>query len=239
MYSKSQEYYDDIYASAGKDYRAEANIVHRLIRKYKKSSGDRLLDVGCGTGMHANLLGKHYQVEGLDLDKKMLAVARKNFPKLRFRRGDMMNFKLTHKVDVIVCLFSAIGYVKTQTRLIKTVKNMSQYLLPGGILLIEPWFTPNQWYPGLVFTARVEKKDLKLIRMSHSSRRGNLSILEFQYLIGTPHGIEHDTEFLELGLFTKQEYLDAFHSTGLKTIHNSKGVDGRGLYIGLKPLDKK
>jgi hypothetical protein len=74
--------------------------------------------------------------------------------------------------------------------------------------------------------------------MSHSSQRGNISIIEFQYLIGTPKGIERDTEILELGLFTKKEYLDAFRSTGLKVVHDPNGLDGRGLYIGMKSQDK-
>ncbi len=239
MYSKSQKYYDDIYASEGKDYPAEANKARKFIQKYKQSNGNRLLDVGCGTGVHANLLSKHYQVEGLDIDPKMLSVARKNYPKIRFQQGDMLNFKLKSKFDIIVCLFSAIGYVKTKSRLERTIKNMSQRLLPGGVLLIEPWFTPKQWHPGRVFTMQVKKPDLKIVRMSHSWQKGNISIIEFQYLIGTSKGIECDTEFLELGLFTKKEYLDAFRSAGLEVIHDSNGLDGRGLYIGIKPLDNK
>ncbi|MDP2776608.1 MAG: class I SAM-dependent methyltransferase [Anaerolineales bacterium] len=239
MYSKSEKYYDNIYASIGKDYPAEANKARKFIQKYKQSKGNRLLDVGCGTGVHANLLSKHYQVEGLDIDPKMLAVARKKYPKIRFQQGDMVHFKLKSKFDIIVCLFSAIGYVKTKSHLQKTIKNMCQHLFPGGVLLVEPWFTPNQWHPGRVFTTQVNKADLKIVRMSHSSQRGNISIIEFQYLIGTPKGIERDTEFLELGLFTKKEYLDTFRSAGLKVIHDLYGLDGRGLYIGIKPLDKK
>ena len=239
MYSKSAKYYDNVYASMGKDYPAEANKARQFIQKHKLSTGSKLLDVGCGTGVHANLLSKHYQVEGLDIDSKMLSVARKNYPKIKFQQGDMVNFELKSKFDIIVCLFSAIGYVKTKLRLQKTIKNMTQHLLPGGVLLVEPWFTPSQWHAGRVFTIEVNKPDLKIVRMSLSSQRGNISILEFQYLIGTSKGIERDTEFLELGLFTKIEYLDAFRSAGLKVVHDSDGVDGRGLYIGLKPLDKK
>ena len=239
MYSKSAKYYDDVYASVGKDYPAEANKTRKFIQKYKQSKGNRLLDVGCGTGVHANLLSKHYQVEGLDIERKMLSVARKNYPKIRFQQGDMINFKLGHKFDIIVCLFSAIGHVRTKSRLQKAIKNMVQHLLPGGVLLVEPWFTPKQWHPGRVFTTQVNKPDSKIVRMSLSSQKGNISIIEFQYLIGTPKGIERDTEFLELGLFTKKEYLDAFRSTGLKVVHDSYGLDGRGLYIGIKPLDEK
>ena len=87
MYSKSAKYYDAIYASIGKDYPAEAKIVRKFIQKYKKSDGNSLLDVGCGTGVHANLLSKHYQVEGLDIEPKMLSVARKNYPENSISAG--------------------------------------------------------------------------------------------------------------------------------------------------------
>jgi len=239
MCSKSAKYYDDIYASTGKDYPAEAKKTRKFIEKYKRSNGNALLDIGCGTGVHANLLSKQYQVEGLDIDPKMLSVARKKYPQIRFQQGDMVNFKLDRKFDIIVCLFSAVGYVKTKARLQRTIKNMVRHLFPGGVLLVEPWFTPSQWHPGRVFTVRVDKPDLKIVRMSRSSRRGNISIVEFQYLIGTPKGMERDAEFLELGLFTGKEYLDAFRSAGLKVIHDPKGLDGRGLYIGIKPMDKR
>ena len=236
MVSNPAKYYDDIYATVGKDYRAEANTVRKFIQKYKQSDGNSLLDIGCGTGVHANLLGKHYQVEGLDIDPKMLSVARRNYPKIRFQQGDMVDFKLKKKFDIIVCLFSAIGYVKTKSRLQKTIKSMSQHLLPGGVVLVEPWFTPKQWHPGRVYVTQVNKPDAKIVRMSHSSQKGNISIIEFQYLIGTPKGIERDSEILEMGLFTKKEYLDAFRSAGLQVTHDPIGVYGRGLYIGVKPV---
>jgi ubiquinone/menaquinone biosynthesis C-methylase UbiE len=239
MSSRVAGYYDDIYAANGKDYQAEADIVHIFIQKYKKSDGNRLLDVGCGTGIHANLLAKYYKVEGMDIDPGMLSVARRNYPGIRFQQGDMTNFKLNRKFDIIVCLFSAIGYVKTKSRLQNAVKAMSSHLLPGGVLLVEPWFTPDEWHPGRVYVTQVEKENSKIVRMSHSSQRGKVSIIEFQYLYGTPKGIKYDTEILELGLFTKVEYLDAFRSAELNVVHDAKGLDGRGLYIGLKPLEIK
>lgn len=235
MYRNSQKYYDDIYAAQGKDYPAEAKIAHGLIQKHKKSTGNRLLDIACGTGIHANLLSRRYRVEGLDLDDKMLAIARKNFPKIEFHRGNMLDFNMSRKFDVVVCLFSAIGYVRTKTNLAKTVENMSRHLLSGGVLLIEPWFTPDQWHPGRVYIHQVDKPDRKIVRMSRSSKKGTISIVEFEYLIGMPKEIRRESETLELGLFTKKQYLDAFHLAGLTASHDPKGLNGRGLYIGVKP----
>lgn len=235
MFSKSAQYYDEIYASVDKDYSAEVSKAHKLIQKHKQSKGKLLLDVACGTGAHAGLLNRYYRVEGLDLDPKMLSVARKRHPKIRFHQGDMTDFDPGHQFDVIVCLFSSIGYVKTKSRLQKAVKTMNRHLLPGGVLLVEPWFTPNQWRPGRVFATQVNKPHLKIVRMSHSGQRGKISLVEFHYLIGTSKGIEHYTEIHELGLFTHKEYKDAFKAAGLNVTHDPKGLDGRGLYIGTKP----
>jgi ubiquinone/menaquinone biosynthesis C-methylase UbiE len=236
MFSKSAQYYDEIYASIDKDYAAEAKKTHGFIQKYKQTKGKSLLDVACGTGVHASLLSKYYQVEGLDLDSKMLAVAKKKHPKIRFHQGDMIDFELNRQFDVIVCLFSSIGYVKTRVRLQKAIKSMSQHLLPGGVLLVEPWFTPKQWYSGRASMAQVNKPELKIVRMSYSAQKGKISTIEFQYLIGTSKGIEHSIEIHELGLFTHKEYMDAFKAAGLKVTHDPEGLDGRGLYIGKRAM---
>ena len=236
MFSKSARYYDEIYTSMDKDYAAEASKAHTFIQKYKQTKGKYLLDVACGTGLHASSLSKHYQVEGLDLDAKMLAVAKKKHPGIRFHQGDMADFDLKKQFDVIVCLFSSVGYVRTKSRLRKAIRNMSGHLLPGGVLLVEPWFTPEQWHPGRAFMTQVNTPDLKIVRMSHSGQRGKISVLKFQYLIGTSKGIEHAVEMHELGLFTHTEYMDAFKDAGLISTHDPEGLDGRGLYIGLKPL---
>lgn len=235
MFSKSAQYYDEIYASVDKDYAAEATKVRKFIQKYKQSKGKSLLDVACGTGSHDGYLSKYYQVEGLDLDSQMLSVAKQKYPKIRFHQGDMTDFDLGRQFDVVVCLFSAIGYAKTKPRLQKAIKTMSRHLLPGGVVLIEPWFTPKQWYPGRTYIAQVNKPDLKLVRMSLSRQRGKRALLEFHYLIGTSKKIEHSVEIHELGLFTHQEYMDAFKAAGLNVTHDPEGLDGRGLYIGVKP----
>jgi len=236
MYSKSEKYYDDLYASLGKNYSKEAEKAHKLIQRHKRSKGKLLLDVACGTGAHAGPLSKYYKVEGLDLDSKMLSIARKKYPKIRFHQEDMTDFDIGRQFDVIVCLFSSIGYVRTKSRLRKAIKSMNHHLFPGGVLLVEPWFSSKQWKVGHNHMVTVNRLDLKITRISRGLRRGNISILEFHYLFGTPKGIEHFTEIHELGLFTQKEYMDAFKAAGLSVIHDAKGLDGRGLYIGRKPI---
>ena len=239
MLSGSEKYYDALYSALGKDYAKEANKVRKFIQQHKKTKGNTLLDVACGTGTHAGFLSKYYDVQGIDLNLDMLNVARKKHPEIRFAQSDMRSFDLGRRFDIVTCLFSAIGYMKTKTDLQKAVRNMSRHLLPGGVLLLEPWFTPEQWFPGRVSTLHVNQPNLKVTRMSHSRKRGRVSLLEFQYLVGTPKGIEHLVENHEFGLFTQEEYMDAFTKAGLSVDYDQEGLFGRGLYIGTKPLEAK
>jgi SAM-dependent methyltransferase len=235
MFSKSAKFYNAIYAATGKDHAKEAHKVHLIIQRYKRSPGNSLLEVACGTGLHASVLKEFYQAEGLDLDGEMLAVASQDYPDIPFHRADMADFDLGKQFDAITCLFSSIGYVKTRERLEQAVHTMACHILPGGVLIVEPWFTPEQWKPGRVSALFVDQPDLKISRMNISEAKDSLSFFVFHYMVATVQGIEYFTERHELGLFTHDEYLEAFSKAGLGVSHDPTGLDGRGLYIGLKP----
>jgi ubiquinone/menaquinone biosynthesis C-methylase UbiE len=233
MFKKSARFYDAIYAF--KDYEAEARQVHDLIQEHMSSEGMTLLDVGCGTGGHIGFLRTHYEVEGLDLDPGMLAIARERYPEVPFHCADMADFDLGHPFDVVTCLFSSIGYVKTAARLRQTLRTMTRHVNPGGLIIVEPWFAPDVFFEGRLSALFIDEPDLKIARMNISKIENDVSILDFRYLIGTPEGVDSLTERHELGLFTHDEYVDAFENAGLKVTHDAQGLTGRGLYIGKRP----
>ena len=233
MYTKSARFYDAIYA--WKDYAGESEQLHAFIQQYKQSSGANLLDVACGTGGHIPYLRSHYQIQGLDLDENMLAIARERFPNIEFHRDDMADFDLDQTFDVVTCLFSAIGYVKTEGRLQQAIHSMADHLLPGGVLIVEPWLSPEEWKPGSLHGLNVEEPDLRISRMNINEVDGHISIVDFHYMMGTSEGIHYFTERHELGLFTSETYLDAFQRAGLNVSYDPEGLMGRGLVIGVKP----
>jgi hypothetical protein len=49
---------------------------------------------------------------------------------------------------------------------------------------------------------------------------------------GTPHGIEHYSERIELGLFTRDEMTWAFEFSDMTVRYDAAGLMGRGLYVG-------
>jgi ubiquinone/menaquinone biosynthesis C-methylase UbiE len=230
LFSKTAQYYDIIYSF--KDYKAESDKLRAIISSQKRSAGNRLLDVACGTGMHLRYLDEHYEVEGLDLDEELLAHARQRVPGAVFHQGDMTDFDLGHRFDIVTCLFSAIGYVKTTNMLATAIECMTRHLEPGGIMIVEPWLTPDIWKPGAVHAKLIDEPELKIARINTSYVDGSLSYFDMHYLIGTPEGTEHFVERHELGLFTVDEMIAAFEKAGLNVTHDPDGLMGRGLYIG-------
>jgi SAM-dependent methyltransferase len=215
-----------------KDYGAEAEKLMGFIRASCRSPGNRLLDVACGTGLHLSYLKEHFHVEGLDLDEHLLAIARQRLPDVPLHHADMTAFTLGRSFDVVTCLFSAIGYVKILANLTRAVQCMAQHLSPGGLLIIEPWFTPDIWRAGTVHAHYIDEPDLKIARINTSSVEGRLSLMDRHYLIGTPEGTEHYVERHALGLFTTEEMTHALSACGLEVTYDKDGLTGRGLYIG-------
>ena len=229
MFTKSARFYDAVYAF--KDYEREANQLHTMIQARVSSPSPTMLDVACGTGLHLEQLQHQYPVEGLDLDPIMLEIARQRCPGVPFHQGDMVDFDLGRAFDVVLCLFSAIGYVKTVARLRQAVATMARHLRLGGLPVVEPWFTPDAFEAGRLGARFVDEPDLKIARMNTSVVEGRLTIIEFHYLVGTPDGFSYFTERHETGLFTHDEYLDAFRAAGLAVDFDPDGLMGRGLYL--------
>ena len=73
-----------------------------------------------------------------------------------------------------------------------------------------------------------------MTRIDTSSVEDGISILDFHYLVGTPDGVDHFTERHESGLFSHDDYLDAFSDAGLAVEHDPDGLMGRGLYVALR-----
>ncbi len=236
MYNESWEFYDLIYH--WKNYENEAFKIKEIINAYdldnnKKSS--TILDVACGTGEHHKYLKKYFKIDGLDLTSEFLKIARGKNPDGNYYHGDMISFDLKRKYDIVMCLFSSIGYVKTYKNLEATLKCFYNHLEDKGIIIIEPWFAPDNFKEGTVHLSTAENENIKVCRMNLSERKGNLSIMKMHYLVGTIKGVEHREELHEMALFTIDEMKKAFISNGFDVEYNPQGIyNNRGVYIGKK-----
>jgi SAM-dependent methyltransferase len=236
VFSRTARIYDAIYSF--KDYAEEATSVHELVQA-RKPGAATLLDVACGTGAHLAELRRWYRCQGLDLDRELLAVARERLPaSVELHEGDMRDFELGRRFDAVTCLFSSIGYVRDAKELTSAVGAMARHLEPGGVLVVEPWLSPDRIRLPHVGAAFVDEPELKVARIGTVEVEGDRSVMEMHYLVGTPERVEHLTERHELMLFTDEEMLGAFGAAGLEVEHDAEGGPmGRGLYVAVAPAD--
>ncbi len=230
MFTASADLYDLIYGSF-KNYQHETGLVCALVHA-RHPQARSLLDVACGTGEHAKYLRTAgYEVDGLDLDRNMLAVAERKNPGSHFFAADMCAFRLPNRYDVVLCLFSSIGYARTIERVAAALTCFRYHLQPGGLVVVEPWFEPSAVVPGRTETRTVEGPGVVVTRRSRSTVDGRLFRLTFEYDLTRGGETTHASEDHELGLFTRSEMEGAFASAGLTVDYDPAGPSGRGLYL--------
>lgn len=234
MYKELAKYYDLIYS--WKDYKGEVNKIKNLIKNYKESDGNELLDVGCGTGKHLEYLKKDFSCTGSDINNEMLEIARENISDVEFIEADMITMDLKSTFDIILCLFSGIGHVKTYENLKKTIITFSNHVKKGGVAIIEPWLTKSTYDAGRPGMTTYDSEDIKIARLNTTKIQNNLSILEFHYLICERNkDAKYFEDKHELGLFETDIFIDYMKEAGLKAEFLKDGLmKGRGLYIGIK-----
>ena len=226
--------YDLIFHSRGKDYGAEAaEVVRQVRRRYPEASS--LLDVGCGTGNHLEHFRAVFDhVEGVEPALPMRRQAEKKFPSLRIHAADMRDFRLDRDFDAVSCMFGPIGYMADEAQLRAAVGCMAAHLVPGGVLVLDPWWFPENFIDGYVMAEAARDESRSVARVSHSVRNGTSMCITARYLVGNAAGI---TEFCmrdTLSLFREDQYADAFTAAGLTVEYLPSVATDRGLFVGTR-----
>nr|WP_063779285.1 class I SAM-dependent methyltransferase [Kibdelosporangium sp. MJ126-NF4]CEL17279.1 N, N-dimethyltransferase [Kibdelosporangium sp. MJ126-NF4]CTQ91491.1 N, N-dimethyltransferase [Kibdelosporangium sp. MJ126-NF4] len=230
--------YDMVYTSRGKDYQAEAEALTALVHA-RRPAATSLLDVACGTGEHLRHLHA-FDAEGVELADPMRAKA--TAKGLRVHAGDMRNFTLGRTFDVVACLFSSIGYMRSVSELRAAARSMADHLEPGGLLIVDPWFHPDDWEGGHLDHTVAIADGRTVLRLAHSTREGRTSRVTYHYLTGDTDGITTFVDKHEMTLFTREEYTEAITRAGCAGIEYVKGWEaGRDRVVAVKtaPADKR
>lgn len=148
VFAHYARYYDLLYKD--KDYAGEARFVSGLIKEHAPYART-ILELGCGTGIHAKLLAEAgYDIHGIDRSSEMLERARCRLTEVSpavtgkwlFSHGDIQTVRLEDTFDVIISLFHVISYQVTNEDLLATMETTRAHLKPGGIFIFDCWYGP-------------------------------------------------------------------------------------------------
>jgi len=182
VFGNYSRYYDLLYRD--KDYRAEADYIHSLIEKHRPGART-LLDLGCGTGRHANLLAERgYDVVGVDRSPEMLAEARARAKggKNEFVEGDLRTVRLERQFDVVVSLFHVMSYQTTNVDLLAGLATLRAHLAPGGLFIFDCWYGPAvlNLRPA-VRVLRLEDEATAVTRLAEPVLHPNQNVVDVNY----------------------------------------------------------
>lgn len=130
---RDQEIYDDFYS---KHY--DAIFLNKTKNNYeigkitdleKKNKNTKILDIGCGTGNHVDLLNKkHYEVIGIDQSKDMIKKAKLKFPKCEFINNNFFNNDFEYNSFThILCLGRTIYEIKNKQEFFEKCYSLLNY----------------------------------------------------------------------------------------------------------------
>lgn len=226
-------YYNLLYKD--KNYQQESDYVFGLAQKFLKRPAKNLLDVGCGTGKHANCF-KNFglSVTGVDLSHEMIEIAKKTYPELRFSQGSASEFSLDQQFDVVTSLFHVASYQTQDNELNSYFKNISKHVVSGGLFIFDFWYGPAVLSdPPTHRLKRLENEDYKIVRFTEPGLRTSQNIVDVHFDVFVTHKktslISHIQELHQMRYLFIKEVDQLLRQNDIELIHSEEWMSGQQL----------
>ena len=196
-YEKNYAKHYDLF-NKEKDYGFEARFLKDIMIRFDKNTdGLKILNLGCGTGMHdRKLVDLGFKITGMDQSTEMIEIAKQKVPEANYIVGDMSDFDLNEKFDVIICMFSSLGYLTEQDKVNGFFESISRHLVEEGLLILDVWNGLGVVKdPPTIREKVIEEGDLKIVRTSYP----NLDVQNFV----------NNVRF-EIKVYDKEELVDEY-----------------------------
>lgn len=122
-------------------------------------NGDRVADVGCGSGRFYKYLKNIKDVDyvGIDNNRNLIKIAEKNHPEAEFKLGDLLDLPLNGDSQDVIISIAALHHVPSKNFRERAVKEMHRVLKKRGIIIITVWNLFQRKYIKYVRKARLRQ----------------------------------------------------------------------------------
>lgn len=181
-------YYDLLYRD--KDYAAEAVFVGDLLQQHGGIASGSLLELGCGTGKHAEYLARlGYRIHGVDMSTTMIESACSRIPtefkkQLSFEVGDVRSVRVGCKFDAVISLFHVASYQTSNRDISAMFATAAEHLNSGGLFIFDFWYGPAVLTDRPVVRVKRMTSDLfDVLRVAEPVMQPNDNIVEVNYTV--------------------------------------------------------
>lgn len=181
------QYYDLFYQD--KDYAGEVAYVRSLINQYAQGEVASILELGSGTGIHADLLAKAgLEVHGVELSEVMLTTAleraKVNSDRLHFESGDARTYRGGRRFDAVLSLFHVLSYQTATADLEAMMATAAVHLNDVGLFIFDFWYGPAVLWqrPGLR-VKRWESELVSILRIAEPKLHDRQNVVDVNYTI--------------------------------------------------------
>ena len=223
IYDKFGQYYDLIYQKIV-NYEREADAIEKILTEFHSKRENTILDIGCGTGGHALILGERgYKVTGIDISptmiKQAIEKAKSKRVKAEFLVQDMCKIKLDQQFDCAICMFGGLGYILTYGELIQVFSNVKKHLVRNGLFIYEFWnvggIRPSPYLTWL--KAEDEKATLYRLSESNFDAQTNILNIDFNFIVINKNKlVETFSEAHKMKCYTLPEMHKYIEDSGLE-----------------------
>ena len=202
--------------------------VDRLIAMLRPQGGERILDMGCGTGRHSlELARRGFPVVGVELLEANVKVgeraAEERSLDVQFIQGDLRELEFEEEFDLVVTLNDGgIGYFESDAENLRTFEVISRALKPGGRHLGQ---TPNVLFAEKHLPEKTWIVGSEAVELTDHWWNGKLRRME-----GTAASIWIGKVFEKLNpipynsrLYTVEELRDIYASLGMTLTNTFRG----------------
>jgi len=181
-------YYDLLYQD--KDYSAESKFVHETLAKHGVSNKGQLLELGSGTGKHAEeFVNLGYKLNGVDMSAAMVDAANvrksSNLAKnLEFVVGDVRDVRLNKRFDAVISLFHVASYQTENDELSAMFQTAAIHLERGGVFLFDCWYGPAVLTDRPVVRVKhMDNDSIEVLRIAEPEIHPNGNVVDVRYTV--------------------------------------------------------